>query len=365
LEQRGVDNRAAAAQAREQSGGLAGERAQAAHDADAAGGLVGAAQAERDLRQRTYAAAQAAEAAAERALAEARARGLALLERLAQLGRQTAQDEARRQELERLLERVAGEEAASLAELEAGGARRGQMQLSFQSEEQEAAALSARLVEIEARVAQGTAGAAAARDAEQQARTRAAAAEARRHSLEEIAAGHGYSPEAVKRLFAGRGESAAAGFEPLGVLGEFLEVEAPYDQVVEQFLHDELNYVVVQSWQQAQAGVERLRAQEQGRATFLVRGAESERGATAAAVVESEPGLVPLLAEVKALSEWGTGVAGILPKLRDAYLTADSEQAQRLALMHPEAFFITPDGACLHNFTMTGGAGSSSGPLSL
>src|SRR6185437_5415510 len=148
LEQRGVDNRAAAAQAREQSGGPAGERAQAA----------------------------------------ARARGLALLDRLAQLGRQTAQDEARRQELERLLERVAGEEAASLAELEAGGARRGQMQLSFQSEEQEAAALSARLVEIEARVAQGTAGAAAARDAEQQARTRAAAAEARRHSLEEIAA---------------------------------------------------------------------------------------------------------------------------------------------------------------------------------
>lgn len=363
LEQRGVDNRAAAAQAREQSGGLAGERAQAAHDADAAGGLVGAAQAERDLRQRTYAAAQAAEAAAERALAEARARGLALLERLAQLGRQTAQDEARRQELERLLERVAGEEAASLAELEAGGARRGQMQLSFQSEEQEAAALSARLVEIEARVAQGTAGAAAARDAEQQARTRAAAAEARRHSLEEIAAGHGYSPEAVKRLFAGRGESAAAGFEPLGVLGEFLEVEAPYDQVLEQFLHDELNYVVVKSWDEAGAGVGLLRAQEQGRATFLVHAEAAVAEAPAAEM--AEPATVPLLPQVKALNGFRGGVGAVVPKLRRAYFVEEAATARELAGRHPEAYFLTRQGECYHHHTVTGGTGRASGPLSL
>ncbi|MGN6594133.1 MAG: chromosome segregation protein SMC [Terriglobales bacterium] len=363
LEQRGVDNRAAAAQAEQQSGGLAAERDQAAHDADAAGGLLTAARAARDLRREASAAAQAAEAAAERALAEARARGLALLERIAQLGRQAAQDEARCQELERLLERVAGEEAASLAELEAGGARRGQMQLSFQTEEQEADALAAGIRDMEARVAEGTAAAAAARAAEQQARTQWAAAEARRRSLEEIAAGHGYSTEAVQQLFAQHRQGGASGFEPLGVLGEFLEVEAPYDQVVEQFLHEELNYVVVKSWDEAGAGVGLLRAQEQGRATFLVHAEAAAAEAPAAAMAEA--GAVPLLPQVKALNGFRGGVGAVLPKLRRAYFLEDAAQARELAARHPEAYFLTPQGECYHHHTVTGGAGRASGPLSL
>ena len=55
---------------------------------------------------------------------------------------------------------------------------------------------------------------------------------------------------------------------PAGVLADFLEVETRYEGVVEDFLRDELNYIVVKSWDAADEGLRLLRTDVDGRAHF-------------------------------------------------------------------------------------------------
>ena len=43
----------------------------------------------------------------------------------------------------------------------------------------------------------------------------------------------------------------SGGRAPVGVLADFLEVEDRYEHVVDDFLRDELNYIVVKSWDAA------------------------------------------------------------------------------------------------------------------
>ena len=41
---------------------------------------------------------------------------------------------------------------------------------------------------------------------------------------------------------------------PVGTLADFIEVSGEYEGVVDEFLREELNYVVVKSWVAAEAG---------------------------------------------------------------------------------------------------------------
>ena len=66
------------------------------------------------------------------------------------------------------------------------------------------------------------------------------------------------------------------GMAPAGVLADFLEVETRYEGVVEDFLRDELNYIVVKSWDAADEGLRLLRTDVDGRATFLVHPEDSQ-----------------------------------------------------------------------------------------
>ena len=59
------------------------------------------------------------------------------------------------------------------------------------------------------------------------------------------------------------------------MLADYVEVDAQYEKSAEEFLHEELEYVVVESWQQAERGLDFMRAELDGRATFLVH---PERG---------------------------------------------------------------------------------------
>ena len=49
-----------------------------------------------------------------------------------------------------------------------------------------------------------------------------------------------------------------------------------YEGVVEDFLRDELNYIVVKSWDAADEGLRLLRTDVDGRATFLVHPEDSQ-----------------------------------------------------------------------------------------
>ncbi len=56
---------------------------------------------------------------------------------------------------------------------------------------------------------------------------------------------------------------------PVGTLADFLEVSGEHEGVVDEFLREELNYVVVENWGAAEEGVRLLKAGD-GRATFLI-----------------------------------------------------------------------------------------------
>ncbi len=56
---------------------------------------------------------------------------------------------------------------------------------------------------------------------------------------------------------------------PVGTLADFIEVGSAHEGVVDEFLRDELNYVVVESWGAAEEGVRVLKSGVDGRATFL------------------------------------------------------------------------------------------------
>jgi chromosome segregation protein len=74
---------------------------------------------------------------------------------------------------------------------------------------------------------------------------------ARKESLEQVLAHRTYTTDSVKRLFAALEKGKAADLKPLGVLADYVEVDPQFEKPAEEFLHEELEYVVVQSWEQA------------------------------------------------------------------------------------------------------------------
>ncbi len=50
------------------------------------------------------------------------------------------------------------------------------------------------------------------------------------------------------------------GMAPVGTLADFIEVSGEHEGVVDEFLRDELNYVVVKSWRAAEEGVRVLKS---------------------------------------------------------------------------------------------------------
>ncbi len=98
---------------------------------------------------------------------------------------------------------------------------------------------------------------------------------ARRDSLDEIIQHRSYTTETVKRLFTAVERGKTSALAPLGVLADFLEVDPKIESAVEEFLHEELEFVVVREWAEAERGIELMRGELNGRATFLVENTSS------------------------------------------------------------------------------------------
>ena len=139
--------------------------------------------------------------------------------------------------------------------------------------------------------------------------------------------------------------------------------------MVEDFLRDELNYIVVKSWDAADEGLRLLRSDVNGRATFLVHPEDSQaRFSFAVADGQPEPphaSIVPLKHTIRVLDGFGKSLEVIFPKLRDGYIVPDPQFARNLALENPDAFFLAQNGECFHNVTVTGGKQRAEGPLSM
>jgi chromosome segregation protein len=278
------------------------------------------------------------------------------------------QAEEHRAALDREAARLEQEISVAIAAMESSGGRRGQLTLEFESVSQRVAWLGLQIESMRRELETTRAEESASKRRMDTLRAEFATALGKKASLEAVIAEHGYSTESVKRLF--QSGAMQEGFAPAGVLADFLEVEGQYEHVVEDFLRDELNYVVVKSWDAADEGLRLLRGDVEGRATFLVH-PEDSQAKFSFALDESgrtrprPERIVPLKNCIRVLNGFGQSLEVILSKLGNGYITPDPFLARELALENPEAFFLSQTGECFHNVTVTGGRQRTEGPLSL
>lgn len=189
---------------------------------------------------------------------------------------------------------------------------------------------------------------------------------ARKDSLEEVIQHRSYTTETVKRLFTAAERGKTEGFEPVGVLADFLEVDPQLEKAAEEFLHDELEYVVVRNWTEAERGIELMREDLNGRATFVSEDVGDLAAATDLPRPSSESGqLTKLTDALRFTNGLSNAPVELLQRIANCYVLQDRALARGLAAQFPHCWFLTIDGVNYHGRTLSGGKKSGAGPLAL
>ncbi len=360
------------AQAQTQLEQLAGELEQ--HRAflyRAADEAAGARQAATDQQQVAQEAARAV-TGVEQEAEQHRRNALTAMQRAGQVRQEVAQAEAALAEVEREAERLGRESDVARQELETLGLQRGQVRLSFESVSDRLQRLEAEMGELRLEVEARRTEEAQSKRRGDQMRGEVATLLGRRASLEALIHEHSYSTDTVRNIFkvnAGRARQNEGALAPVGTLADFLEVDGKYESVVDEFLRDELNYIVVKSWDAADAGISMLQTDVAGRATFLVHPNDAQANFPFLEGMESQAprsgDAVPLKDCVRVLDGFGRSLEVILPKLREGFVAPNAATARSLALSNPQAFYLAPTGETFHNVTVTGGRPRAQGPLAL
>jgi chromosome segregation protein len=330
---------------------------------------LAAAQQEHDLSQQ-----ETAHAAINLALLESEQEShrAAILESVggaSNLRNQLTQSEERLAGISREEQRLRAEIATASSQSDTFGGQRGQIALEFESVSQRASGLNAEIASLREAIEMKRSAESDNKRYLDSIRSEYATALGKKGSLEAVIAEHGYSTESVRRLFQSGG--LQGGNAPAGVLADFLEVDPRYERVVEDFLRDELNYIVVKSWDAADEGLRLLRSDVNGRATFLVHPEDSQAKFSFVADESQHYSPLndtvrPLKNSIRVLDGFGKSLEVILPKLGNGYIVPDPAVARDLALSSPDAFFLSSQtGECFHNVTVTGGKQRSEGPLSM
>jgi chromosome segregation protein len=284
------------------------------------------------------------------------------------LRNQLTQAQERLTGLDREEQRLRSEMTNAAVQSETFGGQRGQLELEFETVSQRVNGLAEEIAHLRQTLENKRNQETDTKRYLDSLRSEFASALGKKGSLEAVIAEHGYSTESVRRLF--QSGALRGGHAPAGVLADFLEVEPRYESVVEDFLRDELNYIVVKSWDAADEGLRLLRSDVDGRATFLVHPEDSQARFSfavdeSAHCAPSGSSVLPLKNSIRVLNGFGKSLEVILPKLRDGYIASDPTVARDLALSNPDAFFLSQSGECFHNVTVTGGKQRSEGPLSM
>ena len=227
--------------------------------------------------------------------------------------------------------------------------------------QQEGAALQARIVALREQRESTAKEAEALRDS-------LSATRARHSTLTQVLNDRSYTADAVQKLFAANERGSGHDFHAVGVLADYAEVGEEHEAAIEQYLRDELEYVVVETFDHARAGVSLLREEVGGRATFFVDSLRNLRLDEYEPIIHfrAEEGVVSRLDKlVEFRDPLGAAAKQFLPRLRSAYLTDGTVAAEKLARDNPQFAFVTPDGTCYQGRMVTGGRADEAGPLGM
>ena len=294
----------------------------------------------------------------ERGLESARMRVLQLLGEVSTLRNQGVQIDEYLAAIERDSARARKEEEIASADLGRLDQVKADLSKKLSAQQLELESLADRRQRVEEDLKARQSAVSAARHNLDEMRAALSRQRARRESLEEILSHRAYTTESVKRLFTAIEHGQVSGFKPAGVLADFVEVTDPaWEKACETFLHEELEYVVVSDWTEAERGVELMRAESDGRVTFLVNDGRTPPPLPATVSDSEIAGRLEDALRVNKLF--------YLPRLGKCFLVKDHSAAQRLASEHPDYYFLLPDGVSYHGHAVSGGRKSSGGPLAL
>ena len=303
----------------------------------------------------------------ERSLEAARQSVLRLLGESSALKNRITQMETQAASAERERARAQSEEEQSLSDLGRIEKIKAEISSRLQSRQTELLSVTDQRRQVESEL-QNTRGALAeTRQTLDRVRGEHSRLKARKDSLEDIIEHRSYTTETVKRLFTAVEKEKAGDFHPVGVLADFLEVTDPQlEKATEEFLHEELEYVIVRNWAEAESGVKLMRSGLDGRATFLV---EEESGVPANAALplpETSPAIAVRLTDALRMTN---GLSGMpvqsMHRIAHSYVVTDRPLAQQLAGEFPHCWFLTRDGVNYHGRAVSGGKKSGAGPLAL
>ena len=299
--------------------------------------------------------------AAEAVVEQQRHASTQALQRAAAANNEIGQMQAALAALERETERLTAESDGARRELDSLGQQRGQAKLSFESVSERLKTLEAEIAGTRQQLEANRREEADLRQRGNQLRSERAQLTGRRDSLQALLNEHSYSTDTVKQLLKKSGAFAAH-----GTLADHVVVDDQYARLVDEFLRDELDFIVVADWHDAYNGLALLRTDTKGSATVLVR----NNGAAAEPPALTLQGVTPLRDVVHVKPEFGSLSLGelplhSLPRLANSYATSDRDLAQRLAAEHNAAWFIAPGGEVFFGSTVTGGTARTQGPLAL
>ncbi len=305
----------------------------------------------------------------EAAMETARQMVLRLLGEVSSLKNSLAQMEGQFQSIERDHTRLSREEQSAQSDLERLEARKVEVTGALSSRQMELESLADQRKRVEPDLTERRQMANTTRQELDELRAQFSHLKARRDSLDEILSHRAYTTESVKRFFTALESGQAANLKPIGVLADYVEADNAYEKAAEEFLNEELEYVIVKDWSQAESSIDFMRTDLDGRATFLVH---PEPGANVSHQPAPEPSLGPDTGIVGRLSEMirmtnglTQAPAALLPRLARCFVAEDRQSAQRLATQYPDYYFLLADGVCYHGHAVSGGRKTGSGPLAL
>jgi chromosome segregation protein len=175
----------------------------------------------------------------------------------------------------------------------------------------------------------------------------------RMQTIGDLAVRRAYSTESVQQFFNYiRGHD----WEPLGMLADFIEVESNQEELVENFLRPELQYVVVKDRAMAERALSIVKDVTKGRLECLVLNGDSP-----VETPEFIDGATPLASVVR----FDDRVKHFAGSLRDVYLVSDVAQAWELAARYPHYRFVVNSGEVVQGHVIGWGEREALGPLSL
>lgn len=228
--------------------------------------------------------------------------------------------------------------------------------------------LQKRAAEVQARIGELKLAREAAQKEADALRDALAGVRARHSTLTQILNDRSYTGEAVQKLFAANERHGGQEFRAVGVLADYAEVQEKHEAAIEQYLRDELEYVVVETYDHARAGVSLLRNEVGGRATFFVDSLRNLKLDEYEPIVHfrSEDGVLSRLDKlVEFRDPLGPAAKQFLPRLRSGYLTDSASAAEKLAREYPQYAFVTPEGTCYQGRMVSGGRPDDAGPLGM